>query len=341
MLLPGVVGVVFAVAVVAGFLQHPVGDEILAGTVGVHDGLNQVLRHVLVVGQQLLGVLGQAVAAVAEGRIVVVGADAGIQTYAVNDLPGVQPFDFRVSVQLVEEADPQGQIGVGEQLDRFRFREAHEQRVDVFLLRAFLKQRGEGVGRLQQPGVVHVRAHDDAAGVQVVVQRLALPQKFRAEKKVPAAQLFPDGLGIADGNGGFDDHDRVRVDAHDQLDNAFHSGGVEIVFAAVIVGGHGDDHEIRLPVGRCAVQRGGQLKRTVRQKIFDFIILNGGAPLVEHLHLFGHDVHCSHGMMLREKRGNGKPYVAGSGYGNFQFGEWFHRLSSRRRRIRRTCISIL
>lgn len=47
-------------------LQHLVGHEVLAGTVGVHDGLDQVLGHVLVVRQQLLGVLGQAVAAVAE-----------------------------------------------------------------------------------------------------------------------------------------------------------------------------------------------------------------------------------------------------------------------------------
>ena len=46
-------------------LQHLVGDEVLAGAVGLHDGLDQVIRHVPVVGQQLLGVLGQAVAAVA------------------------------------------------------------------------------------------------------------------------------------------------------------------------------------------------------------------------------------------------------------------------------------
>ena len=39
-------------------LQHLVGHEILAGAVG----LDQVLGHVLVVRQQLLGVLGQAVA---------------------------------------------------------------------------------------------------------------------------------------------------------------------------------------------------------------------------------------------------------------------------------------
>ena len=46
-------------------LQHLVGHEVLAGAVGLDDGLDQVLGHVLVVGQQLLGVLGQAVATVA------------------------------------------------------------------------------------------------------------------------------------------------------------------------------------------------------------------------------------------------------------------------------------
>lgn len=47
-------------------LQYLVCHEVLAGAVGLHDGLDQVLRHVPVVGEQLLGVLGQAVAAVAE-----------------------------------------------------------------------------------------------------------------------------------------------------------------------------------------------------------------------------------------------------------------------------------
>ena len=38
------------------YLQHLIGDEVLAGAVGVHDDLDQVLRHVLVIDQQLLGV---------------------------------------------------------------------------------------------------------------------------------------------------------------------------------------------------------------------------------------------------------------------------------------------
>lgn len=38
-------------------LQHLVCHEVLAGAVGLDDGLDQVLGHVPVVGQQLLGVL--------------------------------------------------------------------------------------------------------------------------------------------------------------------------------------------------------------------------------------------------------------------------------------------
>ena len=51
-------------------LKHLVGHEVLARAVGLDDGLNQVLRHVAVVGEELLGVLGQAVAAVAEAGVI-------------------------------------------------------------------------------------------------------------------------------------------------------------------------------------------------------------------------------------------------------------------------------
>ena len=64
-------------------LQHLVGDEVLAGAVGLDDGLDQVLRHVPVVGKQLLGVLGQAVSAVAEGGIVVVETNARLKEHTV------------------------------------------------------------------------------------------------------------------------------------------------------------------------------------------------------------------------------------------------------------------
>ena len=72
-------------------LQHLVGDEVLAGAVGLHDGLDQVLGHVPVVCQQLLGVLGQAVAAVAEAGVVLVGADARLNEHTVMTSVCTQP----------------------------------------------------------------------------------------------------------------------------------------------------------------------------------------------------------------------------------------------------------
>ena len=78
------------------------GDEVLARAVGLDNRLDEVLRHVLVVGQQLLGVLGQAVAAVAEAGVVVVGADAQLQAHALDDVGGREPSRLAVGVQLIE-----------------------------------------------------------------------------------------------------------------------------------------------------------------------------------------------------------------------------------------------
>ena len=74
-------------------LQHLVGHEVLAGAVGVNYGLDQVLGHVPVVGQQLLSVLGQAVAAVAETGVVVVRSDAQLTRV-------VQIFELSYSSQI-------------------------------------------------------------------------------------------------------------------------------------------------------------------------------------------------------------------------------------------------
>ena len=94
-------------------LQHLVGDEVLASAVGLDDGLDQVLGHVPVVGEQLLGVLGQAVAAVAEAGVVVVGPDARLQAHAVDDVARVEAADLAVGVELVEVDYAEDKVGVG------------------------------------------------------------------------------------------------------------------------------------------------------------------------------------------------------------------------------------
>ena len=79
-------------------LQYLGCAKIFASGVAVHNGAHDVLGHGAVVGQQLFGVFGQAVAAVAKAGVVVVAADAGVQADAFNDLPGVQPVAGGVGV---------------------------------------------------------------------------------------------------------------------------------------------------------------------------------------------------------------------------------------------------
>ena len=164
-------------------LENAVGDEVLACGVGLDDGVNEVLRHILIVGQQLLGVFGQAVAAVAERGIVVVVADARIEADALDDLFGIQSVRGSIGVQFVEVGHAHGEVGIGKQLDRLGFGGVGEQYVDILLDRTLLEQVGKDLGA---PGAF---ADDDARGVKVVVQRTAFTQKFGREDQVVAVEL--------------------------------------------------------------------------------------------------------------------------------------------------------
>ena len=59
----------------------------------------------------MLGVFRQAIATVAEGGVVVVIADTRIKADTLDDLCGVQPFDLRIGVKLVEIGDAQRKVG--------------------------------------------------------------------------------------------------------------------------------------------------------------------------------------------------------------------------------------
>ena len=123
--------IVFGIRIVAGHLEDLVGDEVFPRAVAFNDGGHHVLRNVFVVGQKLLGVLGQAVTSIAEAGVVVMGADAGVKTDAVDDGLGVEALHLGVGVEFVEVADAQGQIGVGEELHGLSLFHANEKNSDV------------------------------------------------------------------------------------------------------------------------------------------------------------------------------------------------------------------
>ena len=310
-------------------LQHLVCHEVLAGAVGVHDGLDQVLRHVPVVGQQLLGVLGQAVAAVSEARVVVVAADARLQAHAVDDVAGVEASHLAVGVELVEVGHAQRQVGVGEELHRLglggaqhELRDAHGSvGVDALELGgvgALREQAGELLSGRDGLGVVLGRAHHDAAGVQVVVERLALAQELGAEEDLLVAQPLAQARGVAHGDGRLDDDPGVRVHRAHGGDGGLDGARVEEVSVRVVVGGRRDDGVVGASVGLRHVDGGVQVELALprlrlRQEALDLVVLDGRYVVVDLLDLLGHDVQRVHLVVLREQDGEGQADVAGTG----------------------------
>ena len=314
-------------------LQHLVGDEVLAGAVGLDDGLDQVLRHVPVVGQQLLGVLGQTVAAVAEAGVVVVAADARLQAHAVDDVAGVEAADLAVGVELVEVGHAQRQVGVGEELHRLGLGGAqHELRdalgaVGVHALEldgvgALREQTRESLGSCDGVSVLLRRAHHDAAGVQVVVERLALAQELRAEEYLAVAQPLAKSRGVADGDGRLDDDPGVRVHRANGGDGGLDGARVEEVLVGIVVRRRGDDGVVGARIGLGHVDGGVQVELALprlglRQEPLDLVVLDGRLIVVDLLDLLGHDVQRVHLVVLREQDGEGQADVAGTGDSNF------------------------
>ena len=310
-------------------LQHLVGDEVLAGAVGLDDGLDQVLRHVLVIREQLLGVLGQAVASVAEGGVVVVTADARLQAHAVDDVTGVEAADLAVCVELVEIRHAERQVGVGEQLHGLGLCGAeHELRdalgaVGVHALElggigALGQQAGELLGGRNSLGVVLRRAHHDARGMQVVVERFALAKELGAEEDLTVAQPLAQARGVADRDSRLDDDPGVRVHGAHGGDSGLNRTGVEEVFIAIVVGGRGDDGEVGAGVGLGHVKGGVQVELALprlglRQETLYLVVLDGRLEIVDLLDLLGHDVQRVHLVVLREQDGEGQSDVAGTG----------------------------
>ena len=97
------------------------------------------MRHVTIIGKQLLSVLWQAVAAVPEGGVVVVVADPDVETDAIDDLACIKAVCSSLSVKLVEICHPHCQERVCEEFDCFSFATIGKQQRRIFLDRTLLE----------------------------------------------------------------------------------------------------------------------------------------------------------------------------------------------------------
>ena len=104
------------------------------------------------------------------------------------------------------------------------------------------------------------KAHDDTAGVEVVIQRLALAQELRRKQQVEFLSgkgrsgaellciLHVQAAAVTHRNGTLDHHHRIRVYFQYQVNHLFHVRRIKIILHRVVVGRSGNHHEIRIPV---------------------------------------------------------------------------------------------
>ena len=146
-------------------------------------------------------------------------------------------------------------------------------------------------------------AHDDACGVEVIVEGFALSEELGCKQQVELRRallcIFHIQLArIAHGNGGFDHHRGRRIDAEHLVDDLFYVGGVEIVFRRIVVRWRGNHHEVGIFVGRIGIQCGRQSQGFLAQILLDVIVLNGRLAMVDEVNLFGNDVNGRHFVVL-------------------------------------------
>ena len=106
-----------------------------------------------------------------------------------------------------------------------------------------------------------VESHNNPRRVQIIIQRLALPQELWRKNNLghyhlegtvgqalPIAELLPHIAGVAHRNGGFNDHHGIRIHLKHQVNYFFYVAGIEEVLFGVVVGRSGYNHKIRISV---------------------------------------------------------------------------------------------
>ena len=267
------------------------------------------------------------------------GADTGVEADAVNDGLGVEALHFGVGVELVEIRNAQSEVSVGEELHGFGFLHADEEHGNVLFDSGFLEQACKDMSTLGEPvdvgesfdglvlGFVFLaihhfgNTHNDAAGIEIVVEGFRFAQELRAEEKIELLDAFLlvfhiEAAGITHGDGALDDHHGIGVHLEDCIDNGLHGRGVEEILLRIVVSGGGDDHELGVAVTGLLVEGRFEAQRLVGEIILDVVVLDRRLLMVHQINAFGNDVDSGDIIMLGQQSGDGKTDIAGTGNRN-------------------------
>ena len=196
--------------------NNHIGNMVLPRPVGSHNGRYEILRHILVIGQKLLRILGQAVSAVTKRRIVIKITNTGIEADAFDDFLRTQAAHFSIRIEFIEIGYAQSQICIGKELNGFGFGRTGKQHGDIFLDGAFGQQMGKDLGPFRP------FTDDDARRMEIVIQGLAFTQKFWRKDNIIRMVLLLNLRRITYGDGRLDDHDRIGIDIQYLFDDRFY-----------------------------------------------------------------------------------------------------------------------
>ena len=227
------------------------------------------------------------------------GADTRIKADTIDNLLGVQPLHLGIGIKFVEVADTQSQVGVSEQLNCLCLSKAHKQSVNVLFNCAFLQEFCKSVCRLYQSRIVNIRTNNDTGRIKVVVQSLALTQKFRAKNNVVAVEFFTNTCCITNRDGALDNHDSFWIIFNDQLNYSFHCRGIKEIFLAIVVCRSSNYYKISITVCFLSIQSCSQIQFFFCQILFNVFILNRGFFVVDKFNFLRDDIHSIHLMVLR------------------------------------------
>ena len=201
-------------------------------------------------------------------------ADTRIETNAVNNLLSIQPLHLSVGIQLIEIANTQSQIGVGEQLNSFSLCESHKQGIDILLDSTFLQKFSKSVCCLHQSSIIHVGTNNDTGRIKVVVQSLTLTQKFRAKNDVVTVELLSNACCITNWDGALDNHNGFRIVFDDQFDYSFNCTGIKEIFLAIVICRCSDNYKISITVCFLGIQCCSQIQLFFCQIFLNIFVLN-------------------------------------------------------------------
>ncbi|OQA33607.1 MAG: hypothetical protein BWY56_02025 [Acidobacteria bacterium ADurb.Bin340] len=255
--------------------------------------------------QQGLEILGETTAAESRAGIQEVPADAMIAADSCPHMVHIRAHNLAESGDLVDEADAQGQHGVGGVLRHFRTGGIHAEPLACLGIPGLGRLKLGIVEGLHHPfREIRAASHHDPIRVEEVVQRAAFPQEFRVGNHLEGPIRFRfqgrmDPRGGAHGHGALVHHDEggrvLGAQAHGPPEVPRDTQDMLQVRAAILALGraHADEGRIGIhdALGKVAGEGQAAGPQVLHQEFLQARLVDGRTSGAELVHLAGIHIH--------------------------------------------------